>query len=139
MTILEFVQHNLMLVGVAAASGSMLLWQTFGDRLSGLNQVSTAEATRLMNDDALMLDVREDKEWAEGHIPNARHIPMAQLSRRLSELDKLKDKPIVVSCRSGHRSASVCRTLKKNGFQNVHNLAGGILAWEQAGLPVTRK
>ncbi len=139
MTILEFVQHNLMLVGVAAASGSMLLWQTFGDRLSGLNQVSTAEATRLMNDDALMLDVREDKEWAEGHIPNARHIPMAQLSRRLAELDKLKDKPIVVSCRSGHRSASVCRTLKKNGFQNVHNLAGGILAWEQAGLPVTRK
>ncbi|MGA7950715.1 MAG: rhodanese-like domain-containing protein [Thiobacillaceae bacterium] len=139
MTILEFVQHNLMLVGVAAASGSMLLWQTFGDRLSGLNQVSTAEATRLMNDDALMLDVREDKEWAEGHIPNARHIPMAQLSKRLAELDKLKDKPIVVSCRSGHRSASVCRTLKKNGFQNVHNLAGGILAWEQAGLPVTRK
>ena len=139
MTILEFVQHNLMLVGVAAASGSMLLWQTFGDRLSGLNQVSTAEATRLMNDDALMLDVREDKEWAEGHIPNARHIPMAQLSKRLAELDKLKDKPIVVSCRSGHRSASVCRTLKKNGFENVHNLAGGILAWEQAGLPVTRK
>ncbi len=139
MTTLEFVQNNLMLVGVAVASGGMLLWQTFGNRLSGLNQVSTAEATRLINDDALMLDVREDKEWAEGHIPNARHIPMAQLSTRLSELDKFKAKPIVVSCRSGHRSASVCRTLKKNGFENVHNLAGGILAWEQAGLPVTKK
>jgi rhodanese-related sulfurtransferase len=139
MTTLEFVQNNLMLVGVAAASGGMLLWQTFGDRLSGLNQVSTAEATRLINDDALVLDVREDKEWAEGHIPNARHIPLAQLSQRLAELDKFKAKPIVVSCRSGHRSASVCRTLKKNGFENVHNLAGGILAWEQAGLPVTRK
>lgn len=139
MTTLEFLQNNLMLVGVAVASGGMLLWQTFGNRLSGLNQVSTAEATRLINDDALVLDVREDKEWAEGHIPNARHIPMAQLSKRLAELDKLKDKPIVVSCRSGYRSASVCRTLKKNGFENVHNLAGGILAWEQAGLPVTKK
>ena len=139
MTNLEFVQNNLMLVGVALASGGMLLWQTFGNRLSGLNQVSTAEATRLINDDALVLDVREDKEWAEGHIPNARHIPMAQLSKRLVELDKFKAKPIVVNCRSGHRSASVCRTLKKNGFENVHNLAGGILAWEQAGLPVTRK
>lgn len=139
MTTLEFLQNNLMLVGVAVASGGMLLWQTFGSRLSGLNQVSAAEATRLINDDALVLDVREDKEWAEGHIPNARHIPMAQLSKRLAELDKLKDKPIVVSCRSGHRSASVCRTLKKNGFENVHNLAGGILAWEQAGLPVTKK
>jgi rhodanese-related sulfurtransferase len=139
MTTLEFVQNNLMLVGVAVASGSMLLWQTFGNRLSGLSQVSTAEATRLINDDALVLDVREDKEWAEGHIPNARHIPIAQLSKRLAELDKLKDKAIVVSCRSGHRSASVCRTLKKNGFENVHNLAGGIVAWEQAGLPVTRK
>jgi len=139
MTTLEFVQNNLMLVGVAVASGGMLLWQTFGNRLSGLNQVSAAEATRLMNDDALVLDVREDKEWAEGHIPNARHIPMAQLSTRLAELDKFKDKPIVVSCRSGHRSASICRTLKKNGFENVHNLAGGIVAWEQAGLPVTRK
>jgi rhodanese-related sulfurtransferase len=139
MTILEFVQNNLMLVGVALASGGMLLWQTFGNRLSGLNQVNTAEATRMINDDALVLDVREDKEWAEGHIPHARHIPMAQLASRLAELEKFKDKPVVVSCRSGHRSASVCRTLKKHGFENVHNLAGGIIAWEQAGLPVTRK
>lgn len=139
MTTLDFVQNNLMLVGVAVASGGMLLWQSFGSRLSGVSQVSVAEATRLMNDDALVLDVREDKEWAEGHIPNARHIPMAQLASRLAELDKFKDKPVVVGCRSGHRSATVCRTLKKHGFEHVHNLAGGILAWEQAGLPVTRK
>lgn len=139
MTTLEFLQNNLMLVGVAVTSGGMLLWQSFGSRLSGLNQIGTAEATRLINNDALVLDVREDKEWAEGHIPNSRHIPMAQLSKRLGELEKFKDKPIVVSCRSGHRSATICRTLKKSGFDNVHNLAGGIIAWEQAGLPVTRK
>jgi rhodanese-related sulfurtransferase len=93
----------------------------------------------LINDDALVLDVREDKEWAEGHIPNAKHIPLGQLSKRISELDKYKDKPIVVSCRSGHRSATACRTLKKDGFEQTHNLMGGIIAWENANLPVTKK
>jgi len=139
MTTFEFVQNNLMLVGVAVVSGGMLVWQSFGNKLAGFGQVGTAEATRLINDDALVLDVREDKEWAEGHIPNAKHIPLSQLAGRLSELDKHKDKPIVVSCRSGQRSASACRTLKKNGFEHAHNLAGGIIAWEQASLPISRK
>jgi rhodanese-related sulfurtransferase len=139
MTTLEFVQNNLMLVGVAVVSGGMLLWQSFGNRLSGVSQVGTTEATRLINDDALVLDVREDKEWAEGHIQNAKHIPLGLLSKRISELDKYKDKPIVVSCRSGHRSATACRTLKKNGFEQAHNLTGGIIAWENANLPVTKK
>ena len=139
MTTLEFVQNNLMLVGVAVVSGGMLLWQSFSNRLSGVSQVGTTEATRLINDDALVLDVREDKEWAEGHIPNAKHIPLGQLSKRISELDKYKDKPIVVSCRSGHRSATACRTLKKDGFEQTHNLMGGIIAWENANLPVTKK
>jgi rhodanese-related sulfurtransferase len=139
MTAIEFVQNNLMLVGVAVVSGGMLLWQSFGNKLSGVSQVGTTEATRLINDDALVLDVREDKEWAEGHIPNAKHIPLGQLSTRISELDKYKDKPIVVSCRSGHRSATACRTLKKSGFEQAHNLAGGIIAWEHANLPVTKK
>lgn len=139
MTTLEFVQNNLMLIGVAIVSGGMLLWQSLGSRLSGLSQIGTAEATRLINDDALVLDVREDKEWAAGHIPNAKHIPLGQLAKRVAELEKYKDKPIVVSCRSGHRSASACRTLKKNGFEQAHNLAGGIIAWEQANLPVTTK
>ncbi|MGA7179072.1 MAG: rhodanese-like domain-containing protein [Thiobacillaceae bacterium] len=139
MTTIEFVQNNLLLVGVALVSGGMLLWQSFGDKISGVSQVGTAEATRLINDDALVLDVREDKEWAEGHLPNAKHIPLAQLPKRISELDKYKDRPVVVSCRSGHRSASACRTLKKNGFQQAHNLTGGIIAWEQANLPIIKK
>jgi rhodanese-related sulfurtransferase len=139
MTTFQFIQHNILLVGVAAVSGGMLIWQSIGGRLTGLNQVGPAEATRLINDDALVLDVREDKEWSEGHIPNAKHIPLGQLSTRISELEKYKGRPIVVSCRSGHRSASACRTLKKNGFEHAHNLSGGIIAWEQASLPVTKK
>ena len=136
---MEFVQDNLLLVIAAGASGAMLLWSFFGNRVSGISEVNTMEATRLMNEEALLLDVRDDNEWAAGRLPNARHIRLAELSKRLSELEKYKDKPIVVYCRSGHRSARACALLKKSGFANPNNLAGGIMAWEQANLPITRK
>lgn len=136
---MEFVQDNLLLVIAAGASGAMLLWSFFGNRVSGISEVNTMEATRLMNEEALLLDVRDDNEWATGRLPNARHIRLAELSNRLSELEKYKDKPIVVYCRSGHRSARACALLKKSGFANPNNLVGGIMAWQQANLPVTRK
>lgn len=136
---MEFVQNNLLLVIAAAASGAMLLWSFFGNRVSGINQVNTLEATRLMNDEALILDVREDNEWAVGHIPNARHIRLGQLADQLGQLEKFRDKPVVVYCRSGNRSARAGAMMKKAGFSNVNNLAGGIVAWEQANLPINRK
>lgn len=136
---MEFVQDNLLLVVAAVASGAMLLWSFFGNRVSGISEVNTLEATRLMNDEALLLDVREDNEWAVGRLPNARHIRLGELSKRLSELEKFKDKPVLVYCRSGNRSARACALLKKSGFSNANNLAGGIIAWEQANLPITRK
>jgi rhodanese-related sulfurtransferase len=127
-----------MLALLAAVSGGMLAWSFIGGRLSGVEQADTLKATRLYNDDALILDVREDKEYAAGHIPKARHIPLGQLAGRLQELDKFKSKPILVTCRSGHRSARACGTLKKAGFETVYNQAGGIIAWERANLPVTK-
>lgn len=136
---MEFIQDNLLLVIAAVASGTLLLWSFISDRVSGINQLGTLEATRLINEEALVLDVREDREWAAGHIPNARHIPLGTLSSRLGELEKFKSKPIVVNCRSGHRSNRACAMLKKAGFENVHNLAGGIMAWEKANLPITTK
>lgn len=136
---MEFVQENLMLVGLAVISGAMLLWSFLGSKLSGVEQADTLKATRLYNDDALVLDVREDKEYAAGHIPRAKHIPLGQLAGRLQELDKFKGEPILVTCRSGNRSAHACRILKKAGFETVYNQAGGILAWERANLPVTKK
>jgi rhodanese-related sulfurtransferase len=136
---MEFVQNNLLLVIAAVASGTMLLWSFFSNRVSGISEVNTLEATRLMNEDALLLDVREDNEWAVGRLPNARHIRLGELSKRLSELEKFKDKPIVVYCRSGNRSARACALLKKSGFGNANSLAGGIMAWEQSNLPITRK
>ena len=136
---MQFLQDNWMLASLAVVSGAMLAWSFIGDRLSGVEQADTLKATRLYNDDALVLDVREDKEFAAGHIPKAKHIPLGQLAGRIQELDKFKGKPILVTCRSGQRSASAGRMLKKAGFEAVYNQAGGIIAWERANLPVTQK
>ncbi|MFN3544089.1 MAG: rhodanese-like domain-containing protein [Thiobacillus sp.] len=136
---LQFLQDNWMLVALTVVSGAMLLWSFIGAKLSGVEEADTLKATRLFNDDALVLDVREDKEYAAGHIPRAKHIPLGQLSKRLKEIESHKDKPILVTCRSGNRSAHACRILKKAGFTSVFNQAGGIIAWERANLPVTKK
>ncbi len=136
---MQFLQENWMLVALAVVSGAMLVWNFIGGSLSGVEQADTLKATRLYNDDALVLDVREDKEYTAGHIPKAKHIPLGQLAGRLQEIEKFKDKPILVTCRSGHRSARACGMLKKAGFETVYNQAGGILAWERANLPVTQK
>jgi len=135
---MQFLQDNWMLVSLVVVSGAMLTWSFIGAKLSGIEQADTLKATRLYNDDALVLDVREDKEFAAGHIPKAKHIPLGQLAGRLNELDKFKNKPVLVTCRSGHRSARACGMLKKAGFETVYNHAGGIIAWERANLPVTK-
>lgn len=135
---MQFIQTNWMLVALSVVSGAMLLWGFIGSRVSGIEQADTLKATRLFNDDALVLDVREDKEYAAGHIPKARHIPLGQLGGRLGELDKFKAKPVLVTCRSGQRSARACGLLKKAGFTTVYNQAGGILAWERASLPIEK-
>jgi len=135
---MQFLQDNWMLVALAVVSGAMLAWSFLGSRLSGVEQADTLKATRLYNDDALILDVREDKEYAAGHIPKAKHIPLGKLGSRIQELDKHKKKPVLVTCRSGQRSARACGILKKAGFETVFNQAGGIIAWERANLPVDR-
>lgn len=136
---MQFVQNNLMLIAVALLSAGMLVWPMIGRRISGVKEVETLEAIQLINHrDAVILDVREDKEFATGRLPNAKHIPLGQLVARLKDVEKFKKKPIVVNCRSGARSATACGILRKNGFEEVYNLKGGINAWQQANMPVEK-
>jgi rhodanese-related sulfurtransferase len=135
----EFLLNNLALVALFLASGALLLWPDLSRFAGGGAGVGTLEATRLMNQPgALVLDVRESAEFVAGHLPRARHIPLGELGKRLDEISKFKEKPVIVTCRSGARSGSACRTLRNAGFTNVHNLKGGVPAWEQASLPVER-
>jgi len=136
---MEFLQQNVMWVALAVISGGMLLWPLIRGGAGGAG-VSPLQATLMINrEDAIVVDVREPNEFAAGHVPNARHIPMGQVDKRLGELDKFKDKPVIVVCQTGNRSSSTCNALTKRGFEKVYNLSGGISAWEQAGMPVTRK
>ena len=137
----EFLLNNVALVALLLASGVLLVWPELS-KLAGIgggDSLGTLEATRLMNQPAtLVLDIRDDKEFAAGHLPRARHIPLADLPTRSAEIQKFKDKPVLVTCRTGNRSSSAVRALKKLGFTNVFQLKGGLAAWEQASLPVER-
>jgi rhodanese-related sulfurtransferase len=134
---MEFVQQNIVWIIAAAVSGGMLLASFVR---TGGKGISVTEATLLINrEEAVVLDVRETQEWSTGHIANARHLAIGQIEKRISELDKFKDRPLIVCCATGNRSTSACATLKKAGFERVFNLSGGIGAWKDAGLPVTSK
>ena len=136
----EFIMNNLALVMLFLASGVMLFWPEIS-RLSGAGaaQLGTLEVTRLMNQGGtLILDIREGEDFASGHLPRARHIPLSQLSNRVDEIGKFKDKPVVVTCRNGAKAGAAARLLKQAGFTAVFGLRGGIDAWQQASLPVER-
>lgn len=97
-------------------------------------EVEVLEAARRgRSRQALILDVREDDEWAAGHLPGALHIPLRQLPSRLGDLDL--DRAYLTMCRSGRRSATAAAQLDAAGVQ-VGNIVGGMQAWQGAGLPV---
>jgi rhodanese-related sulfurtransferase len=138
-----FLQKNpwhMMLFGTAVVTGGMLLWPLASRLLGGsAPQVGPTEAVQLINRrDALVLDVRDKAEFAAGHIPNARNIPLAELGARLREIEKFKTRPIVINCQSGARSAGACGLLRKNGFGEAYALRGGIGGWVEASLPVEK-
>ncbi len=134
---MEFINQNIMLVALVVVSGLSLLWPLFA-RPSG-NSVSPGEATQLINrEDAHIVDVREAGEFAGGHLPDAVNIPAGQLAERMGELDKFKGKPLIVCCASGMRSNKACGELKKQGFDRLYNLAGGVDAWVGAGYPIKK-
>jgi rhodanese-related sulfurtransferase len=137
--ILEFVTNHWDLFLALAIILFMLFSGGLTGRLRGFRQLDAQEAVLLLNhNDAVMLDVREDGEYKDGHIIDAVHIPLGKLEQRIGELEKFREKSIIVSCRSGHRSSTACARLRKNGFETVYNLKGGVMAWQSAGLPLQK-
>ena len=135
---MDFIQHNLMLVILTATSGAMLLFNLLQGGAGA--RVTTGEATNLINrEDAQVLDVREAADFATGYLAGARNIPVAKFGERAADLDKLKGAPLIVCCETGIRSTKAVSALKKQGFERVFSLDGGIAAWNKAGLPLTSK
>jgi len=136
---IEFASNHTILVAALIIVIGMIISNEISLLTRGFKDISPSDATRLLNhQDALLLDIRTSAEHREGHIIDSKHIPTSELASRLNELEKYKDYHIVAYCRSGNRSVAACKILKKHGFENVHNLGGGILAWESANLPTTK-
>lgn len=137
---MHFLLDNLFTVSIALISGYMLFWSYFGNRILGIKEVDTAQAMNLINrEDAFLLDVREQTEYDGGHIINSRLIPAGKLKERVGELEKYRDKPIIVVCRSGNRATPIASWLGKQGFAKTYLLTGGVLAWQKAKLPLQKK
>lgn len=105
-------------------------WLPFG-RVAEID--AEALHDRLDSEQIQLLDVRTDAEWRQGHIQGAVHAPITSLSRRLPELELDKDKPVVAICLSAHRSIPAVRLLEREGFREVCQLEGGMLAWRARG------
>jgi rhodanese-related sulfurtransferase len=135
----EFIKSNALLIGLALGSAIMLLMPMFRKSAGGVPSLTSAEAVTLINrNNAAVLDVRDEAEFANGHIADAIHIPVADLESRIAELKKYKTKPLLVNCQRGARSVKACEILRKAEFTQVHNLHGGLDAWQQAKLPLVK-
>lgn len=136
---IAFAQNNPLLFAGLAAVVFFIIKAEISRFTRKYHQVSNNEAVQLLNnDDTILLDVREDKELSDGTINGAKHITLGSLGTRITELQSAKDKPILVYCRSGNRSGIACQQLTKEGFSDVHNLAGGIVGWQSANLPTEK-
>ncbi|KZZ10051.1 sulfurtransferase [Oleiphilus sp. HI0078] len=114
------------------------LW--FTERSRSGRAVSPQEATLLLNkDQAVIVDLRDKKDFSEGKITGALHIPFANLKERSTELEKYKDKQIILVDKMGQHSGMAGKTLQAEGFENVCRMSGGIAEWKNSNMPLVRK
>jgi rhodanese-related sulfurtransferase len=139
---LVFLQKNpmnLVLFGTVVVTGGMLIWPLIARLMHPGQEVDPAQAVQLINRrDAVVIDVRDAADYKSGHITNARHIPEGEIEARAKDLEKVKSKPIIVSCGRGNRSQGAALRLRKLGFNEVVSLRGGIAAWQQANIPLEK-
>ena len=133
----EFVaNHWYLFVALVVILGLLIHNLIVGER----GNVDPLAATAMMNHkEASVIDVRSAADFAAGHIVNAINIPMNGFKNQMAVMNKYKGKPIIVNCKSGATSAAACQILRKEGFTEVYNLKGGIMAWQAASLPLSRK
>lgn len=127
------VMAFVVLLGLVLANEIKVATQRFAS-------LTPAAAVQLINnEDVVVVDVREPSETAGGKISKAVQIPVAALKTRIAELDKHKDKTLLVYCKTGARAGAACKQLSQAGFEKVYNLSGGLLAWQEANLPISKK
>jgi len=136
----EFAMNHPYLVIAFAVLLALVFFNEMKIATQRFASLTPAAAVQLMNnEDIVVLDVREPSETIGGKIARAIQIPVSALAKRVGELDKHKDKTLLVYCKSGARSGVACKELGKNGFDKVYSLNGGLMAWQEAHLPLSKK
>lgn len=134
---MKFIIDNWMIMSVALASGGMLLWPVLKGATGG--SLTAAGAVQLINrEKAVVIDVCETDEFAAGHVGGAKNIPLNQLEEKLPAAVKNKALPVILVCQTGARSGRAVAIAKKLGYEQAQALAGGLVAWKSANLPLEK-
>ncbi|RZV34911.1 MAG: rhodanese-like domain-containing protein [Chromatiales bacterium] len=134
--ILEFAGNHPLLVSALMVSFFVAVFMELRRKASGTINVDTSDAVKLINNDAVILDLRSADAYGRGHIVNARSIPHDELEAKIATVTKDKARPIIAVCDNGISSTRSVNFLRQQGYESVYGLKGGMNGWSQAGLPV---
>ena len=132
--IVQFMAEQWVLIAALAVTLMMLV---FHETRKAGPALSINEAVQLVNTEGgIFVDIRDAADFGRGHITNALNIPSAALAGRMSELDKFREKPVVVVCKMGQSAAGATKALRAEGFTRAQKLTGGMMEWDAQKLPV---
>ena len=134
----EFIGHHPYLASGAVLAALVVVFYEIYERMQAFAALSAMQTVRLMNQGALVIDLRRKESYDAGHIGDARNVPAAELEARAESLKKWRDKNVITYCDSGASGASGARTLMKLGFTKVFNLQGGLNAWVKDNMPLAK-
>jgi rhodanese-related sulfurtransferase len=134
----EYIAHHPYLATAAVLAAAIVAFYEIRERMQAFAALTAMQAVRLMNQGALVIDLRAKESFDAGHIGDARNVPMAELESQAENLKKWRDKNVITYCDSGAAGASGARTLMKLGFTKVFSLSGGLNAWIKDNLPLAR-
>jgi len=135
-TYLEFAGNHPLLVSALVFSLFVLIFTELQRKARGMTNLEPQDAVRMINADAVVIDLRSPEAFARGHIVNAKNIPFEDLPANKDKIKKYAKKPLVAVCDAGTTSSKVVESMRKTGVENVYGLKGGITAWTQANLPL---
>lgn len=136
--LVEFVSNNIWIVaGLLAASAAVMFYE-LRLRSHGATHVSAADAVRLINKGALVIDVRKPEEFGNGHIVNARNVPLERVQQGDDAINKQKNKILLAVCGDGTSSGRAAGHLRKAGYENAFSLKGGLAGWRADNLPLVK-
>ena len=136
--LLDFIGHHPYLAGATLLAAIAVLVFELRARVHAFAALSAMQAVRLMNQGALVIDLRSKELYDAGHIVDARNVPVADLESQADALKKWRDKSVITYCDSGANGAGAARSLTRLGFTKVFNLQGGLNAWVKDNLPLAK-